>query len=294
MTRRWWTVERDMLVFGAASQAWEMLSSLQPANAGAAAGNIGDEPFLTDTTSPTAAPTAGAQPIQPPTGTIGQASLSPDVLGFLIWNQSQQPGVAPWATGGSNPAATSGASNVPTSATGGQTDTGGITAWPPFQPPFSPFTADGTGAATSQPNAAFGGNGGGSPAVTSPSRPNADPALATGEPGASESSGAHGRHYQHAGLAVQSQSDQSNPLANLLGASAQGASSTTAANANGSTTTTITYADGSEVTLTTAPQPSTGNPTPAAAGAQLPVNSNNYLETLIQLQARLLAPSAAA
>ncbi|HEV2956032.1 MAG TPA: hypothetical protein VGX95_07925 [Xanthobacteraceae bacterium] len=286
-----------MLVFGAASQAWETLSALQPANASAAAAGIGVEPFVTDTTSPTAAAADPVQSVPPPTGTIGQASLSPDVLGFLIWNQSQQPGAAPSATGSTN-AATAGANgstDAPTTGTGGGADTSGITAWPPFQSWFPPFSSDGTAAVSSAPNAASGGNGSTSPTVTWPSQSTTDPALATGESGpAPESSGAHGHHHHHAGFAVPSLSDQSDPLANLLGVAAQGASSTTAANADGSTTTTITYADGSEVTLTSAPQASSSNPGPTAAAAQLPINSNSFLATLIQLQARLLAPSAAA
>jgi hypothetical protein len=286
-------VEHDMLVFGAASQAWEMLSSLQPANAGAAAAGIGLDQFITDTTSPTAPPAGGAQSTAPPTGTTGQASLSPDVLGFLIWNQSQQSGVAPWATGGSNPAGTNAGPNVPASASGGEIDTSGMTGWPTLQSWLSQLGADGTVAASSAPNTAAGGTGSTSPDVTLPRQSNTDPALATGEPIAPESSGAHGRHHR-AGFAMQPQSDQSDPLANLLSASAQGAASTTATNADGSTTTTITYADGSEVTLTTAPQAASANPSPIAAATQPPFNSNNYLETLIQLQARLLTPSTAA
>src|SRR5262249_13536047 len=109
------------------------------------------------------------------------------------------------------------------------------------------------------------------------------------------SSGTHGgHHHHHGGFAVQSQSDSSDPLANLLGTSAPGTSSTSATNADGSTTTTITYADGSEVTLTTPAQASNMSPGPTGPAAQPSLNSNNFLETLNQLQARLLAPSAAA
>jgi hypothetical protein len=280
-----------MFVLGAASQAWEMLSSsLQHANAGAPAAGIGLEQFITDTTSPTAPPAGGAQSTAPPTGTTGQASLSPDVLGFLIWNQSQQSGVAPWAAGGAAPSGTNDASNVPASD---GTDTNGIPAWPTLQSWLSQLGADGTGAASSASNAAAAGTGSTSPAVTWPSQSSTDPILAAGGFGTPESTGTHGRHH-HAGFAMQPQSDQADPLANLFGAAAQGAASTTATNANGSTTTTITYADGSEVTLTTAPQAASANPSPIAATAQLPFNSNNYLETLIQLQARLITPSTAA
>src|SRR5262249_16309415 len=133
------------------------------------------------------------------------------------------------------------------------------------------------------------------PTATSQSNTNADPILAAGQPGAApESSGTHGHHHHHGGFAPQSQSDASDPLANLFGPSTQDGSSTTATTADGPTTTTITYPDGSEVTLTTPAQASNGNATPTATAAQPALNSNNFLETLIQLQARLLAPTAAA
>jgi hypothetical protein len=281
-------VERRMLVPGLTGNPWETPSSLQPlqaANAGAPAAGIGIGQFVTDETAP--APARGGQPAAPPTGTIGQAALSSDVLGFLIWNQSQQPGAAPSATSGTNPAGaagTNGANGAPT------TGTGGVVTWPQLPSWFSSFSADAASATSSEANA------GGSAALgwPRPSNANADPAVSRSQPDAApESSGAHAHHHHHAGFAMQSQSGQSDPLANLLGGLAQGASSTSATNADGSTTTTITYADGSEVTLTTPPQASSTNPPPTAA-AQPPVNSNNFLETLIQLQARLLSPSAAA
>src|SRR5690242_2388139 len=112
-----------MLVFGAASQPWETLSPLQPANAGAAAGGAGIDQFVTETSLPTAAAAGSAPSVPPPSGLIGQGPLSSNVLGFLIWNQSQQSAATPWAPGGSNQAVTDGASNVPASPTGGQTDT---------------------------------------------------------------------------------------------------------------------------------------------------------------------------
>ena len=110
---------------------------------------------------------------------------------------------------------------------------------------------------------------------------NADPALAAGQPGdAPPGSGMYGHHHHHGGFAAQSQSDASDPFANLFGTSAQDGSSTTATNADGSTTTNITSADGSEVTLTTPVQASNGNASPTAAAAQPPLNSNNFLETV--------------
>jgi hypothetical protein len=286
-------VERGMLVLGAASNPWEMLSSLQPlqtANASAPAANIGSGQFLTDGATPAAI--SGSQPALP-TGTIGQASLSPDVLGFLIWNQSQQPSGTPTATNGTNPAGTDGASGSATSGATGGSDPSGITSWPSLLSWFPPLSAGAAGnIGTLVPNSTAGA------AATATSQPNtnADSVLAAGQPGTTpESSGAHGHHHHHGGFAAQSQTGSSDPLANLFGASAQDASSTTATNTDGSTTTTITYADGSEVTLTTPAQAASGaNAGPTAAAAQPSVNSSNFLETLIQLQARLLSPSVAA
>lgn len=252
-----------MLVLGAASNPWEMLSSLQPlqaASASAPPASTGIGQFLTDGAAPAA--TSGSQPALP-TGKIGQASLSPDVLGFLIWNQSQQPSSTSPATNGTNPAGTDGAAGA---ATGGSD-------------PSSPDTGANSAAAT----------------ATSQSNADADPVLAAGQPGTTpESSGTHGHHHHHGGFAAQSHADPSDPLANLLGGSAQNASSTTATNTDGSSTTTITYADGSEVTLSTPGQASSSNATPLSAAAQPSINTNNVLETLIQLQARLLSPTAAA
>jgi hypothetical protein len=283
-----------MLVFGAASNAWDMLSSLQPINANAP-GGIGVGQFAADISSPASPAASGLQSMPPPTGTAAQASLSPDVLGFMIWNQSQQPGAATSPVNGAGPAGTTGLTQAPTSDTSGGVDTNAFTTWPQSLSWFLPLSADGSGnAASSGPNPPSGGNGNAPAAVTSPSQLNAESALPSGEPGAAPAStGARGHHHHHGGFAIQSQAGQSDPLANLLGASAQGASSASAVNADGSTTTTITYADGSEVTLTTPAQASGANPSPTAA-AQLPFNSNNFLENLIQLQARLLAPTAAA
>ena len=288
-----------MLVLGAASNAWEMLSSLQPLqppNASTPAAGIGAG-FVTDVTSPAGA-AGGAQSVPPPTGTIGQASLSPDVLGFLIWNQSQQPGsTQPWAIGANTSAAT-GTNGSADLASGTESATGvtSFAASAPLQSLLSLLgSGDGT-IASSVTGAALGANGSAS-AGAAPPNPNtstgAGLTLAGTDP-ASASSGAHGGHHHHrGGFAVQSQSDSSDPLANLLGTSAPGDSST-ATNADGSTTTTITYADGSEVTLTTPAQASNTSPAPTSPAAQPSLNSNNFLETLIQLQARLLAPSAAA
>ncbi len=209
-----------MLVLGAANNAWEMLSSLQPlqlGNASAPAAGFGVGPFVADEPTSPATAGGGVQSNSPPTGPIGQASLSPDVLGFLIWNQSQQPGTTQQGPSGADTSATSG-----TNSSGGASADIGIAASAPLQSLLSLLGSAGDG---------------------------------------------------------------------MFGSSAPSA---TATNADGSTTTAITYADGSAVTLTTPPQASSANPSPTGPAAQPLLNSNNFLETLIQLQARLLAPTAAA
>jgi EF hand len=282
-------MEHGMFVLGsAASSAWDLLSSLQAqASAGAAAAGIGAGQFAPEGSSAPVA-SAGPTPFTPtPAGTVGQASLSPDVLGFLIWNQSQQ--VSPTGAAG-------------TAGTTDATPATGSTALTPFQSAlFSNLDANGDGSISkSEFETAFGANGNTSAADTLFSQidTNGDGTIDPGEfATATQSSGAHGHHHHHAGFAGQSQPGQSDPLTSLFGTSADGAASSTATNADGSTTTTITYADGSAVTLTTPAQASSGGVAPATP-ATIPVQSSptsvNVLETLIQLQAQLLAPAAAA
>jgi hypothetical protein len=284
-----------MLVFGAASNPWDMLSSLQPlqpANPSAPAAGIGVGQFTTDGEAPSAGAIGAQFGTQSP-GAPGQPLLSPDVLGFLIWNQSQQPG-APPATGGTNQAGTNSASPSATGAPSA-TDPSGLTSWASFPSWFPPLSTAGAGNIDTS-DADNTSTTAAATTMTSQLNTNADPALAAGQPGAAPaSSGVHGHHHHHGGFAPQTQSDASDPFASLFSTSAQDASSATATNADGSTTTTITYADGSEVTLTTPAQASSSNVTPTSAGAtQPPFNSNNFLETLIQLQARLVAPATQA
>jgi hypothetical protein len=278
-------MEHGMFVLGSAvSSGWELLSSLQAqANAGAAAAGIGAAQFAPEGASAPVAP-AGPAPLAPmPAGTVGQASLSPDVLGFLIWNQSQQPGAA---------------------GTTGTTDataaTGSIATLTPFQSAlFSNLDTNGDGSISkSEFETAFGANGNTSAADTLFSQldTNGDGSIDPAEfAAATQSSGAHGHHH-HAGFAGQAQSGQSDPLTSLFGASADGAATSSATNPDGSTTTTITYADGSAVTLTTPAQASSSGAapvTPTTTATPPPLNAVNVLETLIQLQAQLLAPTAA-
>jgi hypothetical protein len=281
-------MERGMFgLGGVASNGWDTLSALQAqqlANAGAAAAGIGAGQFAPG--APNGQPVPTSAPTVPFTsaGSIGQAPLSPDVLGYLIWNQSQQ----------------SGPSAVPGNA--GTTDTAASdTTLTPLQSAlFSNLDGNGDGAISkSEFEAVVGANGntGAADALFSQIDANGDGSISPSEfAAATQGSGAHGHHHHHVDAGGQGQSGQSDPLASLFGTSADGATTSTATNADGSTTTTITYGDGSEVTMTTPAQASSAAPTPAtgAAAAQPPAPSANTIETLIQLQARLLAPSASA
>jgi hypothetical protein len=280
-------MERGMLgLGGVANSGWDLISSLQAqqlANAGAAAGGIGAGPFAPGGPNGPAV-AAAVPPLAPtPAGSIGQPSLSPDVLGFLIWNQSQQPAPSP---------ATENTETTDTAASG-------ATLTPLQSALFSNLDGNGDGAISkSEFEAAFGANGntGAADALFNQIDANGDDSISPSEfAAATQGSGPHGHHHHHMDAGGQGRSGQSDPLASLLGTSADGATTSTATNADGSTTT-ITYADGSEVTLTTPVQASSAGPTPAAGAAQAaaPAPSANILETLIQLQAQLLAPSASA
>jgi hypothetical protein len=214
----------------------------------------------------------------------------------LIWNQSQQRGGVASASGATNPAGSDGA-GAPTTGAAGGTDPSGSASWPSFPSWFSPFSVDGSNTVGAFGTSTAAGSGTAASTTTPTTEPNTNGSVLTaGQPSTTdEANGTHGHHHHHGGFTAQSQSDSSDPLANLFGSLAQDGSSATATNADGSTTTTITYADGSEVTLTTPAQVSNGNASPTTAAAQpAPINSSNFLETLIQLQARFFAPTTAA
>jgi Ca2+-binding EF-hand superfamily protein len=86
-----------------------------------------------------------------------------------------------------------------------------------------------------------------------------------------------GHHHGHHRMADGS-GDSNDPLSQAL----QGASSTTVTNADGSTTTSLTYADGSKVTMST----------PAAASSSTATSSYNFIEQLIQRQAKAISSQA--
>src|SRR4051812_47344061 len=87
-----------------------------------------------------------------------------------------------------------------------------------------------------------------------------------------------GRHHGYRNTAGGS-GDSNDPLSQAL----QGASSTSVTNADGSITTSLTYADGSKVTMTS----------PAAAGGSSTATSSyNFIEQLIQRQAKAISSQA--
>jgi len=98
----------------------------------------------------------------------------------------------------------------------------------------------------------------------------------------------HHHHHQMEGSG--SGDGAGGPLAQLMSA-IDGASSSTTNNADGSSTTTITYADGSTVTLNTPAlsSQSSGDGSGSGSGSQDP--TFNFLEQLIQLQAKWIADS---
>jgi hypothetical protein len=280
-----------MLFLGSvASSGWDLLTSLhgqQPAHSGAAAGGAGAGPFATDGAMGQTTPASAPAPAPPLGAANVQNPLSPNVLGFLIWNQSQQSGAA----------AAAGDAGI-----GGATGTNGATgASTPFQSAlFNKLDGNGDGTISqSEFDAAVGANGnsGAAGALLSKIDANGDGSIDPNElAAATRNNGSRGRHHHHhhGGFAALSQSGGSDPLANLLGTSSQGASSATATNADGSSTTTITYADGYKVALTTPVQAPAAAPTATPSATPPVASSNNILESLIQLQAQLLTPAAKA
>jgi EF-hand domain pair len=91
-----------------------------------------------------------------------------------------------------------------------------------------------------------------------------------------------GHHHHHAAGAGGS-SGQGGSDGNSLLQALNGASTTSTTNGDGSTTTQITYADGSKVTLTTPPNSSSSSSA---------TSSYNFIEQLIQREAKVLSSSA--
>ena len=91
--------------------------------------------------------------------------------------------------------------------------------------------------------------------------------------------GGKGHHHRGAGGSGNADGSSTDPLLKAL----EGASSTSTTNSDGTTTTSLTYADGSKVTMTSA----------ASAGSSSAATSSyNFLEQMIQRDAKALAASA--
>jgi Ca2+-binding EF-hand superfamily protein len=93
--------------------------------------------------------------------------------------------------------------------------------------------------------------------------------------------GGKGRHHAHHASGSGENESNADPLMQAL----QGASSTSVTNSDGSVTTSLTYADGSKVTMTSA---ASGSSSSAAT------SSYNFIEQMIQRQAKAISTSAAA
>lgn len=92
--------------------------------------------------------------------------------------------------------------------------------------------------------------------------------------------GAHGKaHHHHSAQSPTGAGGDSDPLLQAL----QGASSATSSNSDGTTTTSMTFADGSQVAMTSAPK---------NAAASAATSSYNFIEQMIQRQAKALQSSA--
>jgi Ca2+-binding EF-hand superfamily protein len=94
--------------------------------------------------------------------------------------------------------------------------------------------------------------------------------------------GGKGHHHRHV-AGSDGSSDSSGTNSDPLMQALNGASSTSVTNSDGSTTTTLTYADGSKVTMTSAA---------SATAAGSATSSYNFIEQLIQRQAKAISAQA--
>jgi Ca2+-binding EF-hand superfamily protein len=99
-----------------------------------------------------------------------------------------------------------------------------------------------------------------------------------------QGAGGHHGHHHHMPAAT-SGDGSSDPNADPLMQALSGASSTSVTNSDGSTTTSITYADGSTVSLTT--------PAASASTGSSASSSYNWIEQMIQREAKTLSASVA-
>jgi hypothetical protein len=268
-------------VGGASSSGLDLLAFLQPqkvtqgdpaASTGAGAGSQ-----INGCVSPLGTNAAGDPGIMPSSPGIGSGLLDPNVMGFLIQNQSQQ--------------------TVSTSALS-----------PRQAALFAKLDTNGDGTISkSELEAAFGGNANTSAdAVFNKLDTNGDGSVDPSELAAARP---HRHHHHHVGDGDEtkqaSSSDGTSAAAGTDPASAgsagglaslldTGGSSTTATNRDGSTVTTITYTDGSTITMTTPQQAAATTASGSTSAIQPTASSTNALETLIRLQAQLFSAATVA
>ena len=217
-----------------------------------------------DTSASTATATS-AGPSTPLAGS-GASRIAPETLSALFAAQSQ-----------SSTGSTTSASASPSDA---------------LKDLFSQIDADGDGKITKSEFENALGAGGTNLAqaddVFSKLDKDGDKSVSLDEISSALKGGKGGHHHHHhvagsdgSGDASGAGGSNSDPLVQAL----DGASSTAVTNSDGSTTTTLTYADGSKVTLTSAAQASSSN---AAT------SSYNFIEQIIQRQAKAISTSATA
>jgi hypothetical protein len=216
-------------------------------------------------------PRVGTQTtVSAPPATSGTPPFTPNVLAFLISNQGQ-PSAPPQGP-----------------------DASPIFGWQSRL--FTKLDGNGDGTISkSELEAAFAvnGNTAAADAAFSMLDTNGDGAIDPSEMAAARPH----RHHHHMRITDAGSRDNSSnttpgadnasggPLASLLDT---GGTSSTATNPDGSTTTTISYSDGSTITMTT-PAQGVSTTTSAAGTPQPGTIASNTLETLIRLQAQLLA-----
>jgi len=257
-----------LFALGAASSAIDTLKRLISSNSastqstGLAQNTV--SPF--DTSASTATATS-AGPSTPLAGS-GASRIAPETMGALLDAQSQ-----------SSTGSTASASASPSAA---------------LKDLFSQIDADGDGNITKSEFENALGAGGTNLAqaddVFSKLDKDSDGSVSVNEmSSALKGAGGKGGHHRHHHVAS---SDGSGDSGGSNGSSSDslmqaldGATSTAVTNSDGSTTTTLTYADGSKVTMTSAAQASTSS---AAT------SSYNFIEQMIQRQAKAISSSATA
>ena len=245
-----------LLALGAASSALDVLKSLTSSKS-QPTGKSQDTKSLFDLSGSTAA--SEGSPARTGAGPGGGSQISPATMSALLEAQSQS------TTGATAPASTS------------RSDA--------LKDLFAQIDADGDGNLSKSEFGNALGAGGTNLAkaddVFSKMDKNGDGSVSLGEMMAALKGKGHRHQHPAAASDGSSRPDGSDgdPLLKAL----QGASSTSVANSDGSTTTSLTYADGSTVTMTSAN---------AASGAA--TSSYNFIEQMIERQAKAVSSAASA